>query len=114
MSSFGPNHHAHSLFINMDSGATSRDSFNVSSTTDNGTGDRTVTATNAMGNTSYAIFGIGITSTVTSGSTCHVTAMEQDKTTTVQRFVVVDDRSTSSPPGRENSAACYEYIGDVA
>ena len=34
-----------------------RDSFNLSSLTDNGTGDYTVTITNAMGNTDYTLSG---------------------------------------------------------
>ena len=48
------------------SGAASRDSFNVGSMTDNGTGNYTVNFSNNMFNDDYASAGIGNTSTITS------------------------------------------------
>tara|TARA_E500000318_G_scaffold103533_1_gene108699 strand:- start:29 stop:439 length:411 start_codon:yes stop_codon:yes gene_type:complete len=48
-------------WVNFDgsaSGAASRDSFNVASMTDNGTGTYTVTFSNAMSNTSYTASGL--------------------------------------------------------
>ena len=49
------------VWVNFDgsaSGATARDSFNVTSMTDNGTGDYTVTFSNSMSNTSYSASGL--------------------------------------------------------
>ncbi len=48
------------------SGAASRDSFNVGSMTDNGTGNYTVTFSNNMSNNDYAAAGIGNTASITS------------------------------------------------
>ena len=50
------------MFCNFDgtaSGATIRDSFNVSSTDDDGTGDYGINYTNNMGNTNYAGIVVG-------------------------------------------------------
>ena len=49
------------VWVNFDgsaSGATARDSFNVASMTDNGTGDYTVTFSGSMSNTSYSASGL--------------------------------------------------------
>ena len=53
-------------FDGQASGAASRDSFNVGSMTDNGTGNYTVNFSNNMFNDDYASAGIGNTSSVTS------------------------------------------------
>ncbi len=56
------------------SGATIRDSFNVSSITDNGQGDYTVTMTTAMSNTNYVVqatSGDGATSAVRGCGVCN-------------------------------------------
>ena len=49
------------MWVNFDGTGTiaSRDSFNLSSLTDNGTGDYTATFTNAMGNANHAPQGVG-------------------------------------------------------
>ena len=49
-------------WVNFDgasSGIPINDSFNVSGNTDNGTGDYTITFSNAMGNGSYSLAGVG-------------------------------------------------------
>ena len=53
-------------FDGQASGAASRDSFNVGSMTDNGTGNYTVTFSNNMSNNDYAAAGIGNTASITS------------------------------------------------
>ena len=53
-------------FDGQASGAASRDSFNVGSMTDNGTGNYTVNVSNNMFNDDYASAGIGNTQAVTS------------------------------------------------
>ena len=53
-------------FDGQASGAASRDSFNVGSMTDNGTGNYTVNFSNNMSNDDYASAGIGNTASVTS------------------------------------------------
>ena len=53
-------------FDGQASGAASRDSFNVGSMTDGGTGNYTVNFSNNMSNDDYASAGIGNTSTITS------------------------------------------------
>ena len=53
-------------FDGQASGAASRDSFNVGSMTDNGTGNYTVNFSNNMFNDDYASVGIGNTQAVTS------------------------------------------------
>ena len=57
MSSFGPNHVAGGFFINLDgAGAIStRDSGNVSSTADNGTGHYTISFSSNCANSSYCV-----------------------------------------------------------
>ena len=49
------------MWVNFDGTGTiaARDSFNLSSLTDNGTGDYTATFTNAMGNANHAPQGVG-------------------------------------------------------
>ena len=52
--------HAAKAWVNFDgtaSGATARDSFNLSSMTDNGAGDYSVTISNAVSNANYAASG---------------------------------------------------------
>ena len=46
-------------FVGSSSGIPIGDSFNVSGNTDNGTGDYTITFSNAMGNGSYSLAGVG-------------------------------------------------------
>ena len=53
-------------FDGQASGAASRDSFNVGSMTDNGTGNYTVNFSNNMSNDDYASAGIGNTMSITS------------------------------------------------
>ena len=53
-------------FDGQASGAASRDSFNVGSMTDNGTGNYTVNFSNNMFNDDYASAGIGNTASITS------------------------------------------------
>ena len=57
MSSFGPNHTTGGFFINLDGAGTiaTRDSANVSGTTDNGTGDYTVSFSSNCANDDYCI-----------------------------------------------------------
>ena len=50
------------VWINFDGDASDiaiRDSFNVSGNTDNGTGDYTITFSNAMSNGNYSLAGVG-------------------------------------------------------
>jgi hypothetical protein len=46
-------------FVGSSSGIPIGDSFNVSGNTDNGTGDYTITYSNAMGNGNYSLTGVG-------------------------------------------------------
>jgi hypothetical protein len=54
--------HATKVWVNFDGDASDiaiRDSFNVSGNTDNGTGDYTITFSNAMSNGNYSLAGVG-------------------------------------------------------
>jgi len=60
-------------WVNLDGDSTAAiiDSFNVGSLTDNGTGNFTVTYTNNMGNTTYAVV-LGIDEASNSGATLNI------------------------------------------
>ena len=62
-----------------------RDDFNVSSLTDNGTGDYTVTYTNAMADTNYAV-DLTACDVETGGSTSRIVCSPRTKATTSQRI----------------------------
>ena len=82
-----------------------QDSLNVSSTTDNQSGDTTFTYSNAMVNDDYAIFG----SAVGPGSdTAGITTTRQ-RTTTFMRMVVFDDVKNAS--GRFDTG--YQSVGNI-
>ena len=82
-----------------------QDSLNVSSTTDNQSGDTTFTYSNAMVNDDYAIFG----SAVGAGSdTAGITTTRQ-RTTTFMRMVVFDDVKNAS--GRFDTG--YQSVGNI-
>ena len=88
------------------------DSFNVTSLTDNGTGDYSITMANAMSNANYAVTasaGLGTSAYLNAHIHCVSAApFNQAPTTTVYRVVVSRDQGTS---GVEDTArvACAVF-----
>ena len=101
-----------SAWVNFDGTGTiaARDSENVSSLTDNGTGDYTVNFTNAMGNANYATIGMG--SAADSGNTRTFNLAEGGtySTTAVQ---VLSERSNDGE-NRDNTHLNVAILGDLA
>ena len=87
-----------------------RSSFNVSSITDNGTGDYTVNFTTAMPNANYAAIGnaTGI-GDVPGAANPNGTVSTFSATTTAYRFQTAY-RTTNVDPGNENLADCRVAI----
>jgi hypothetical protein len=93
-------------WVNFDgtaSGAASRDSFNVSSMTDNSTGNHTVTNTNALSDSNYSV-----------GSSYNAGEKRamgvQDYTSSTHRVIVWDYVSGFS----DRDTICTQIFGDLA
>jgi len=84
-----------------------RDSFNVSSITDNGTGDTTITLTNAMSNTNYAVTGA---SGQSSTDPFRILGLYNSFTTTT--FRVLSQFHGDAPYGRDSELNCCAVFGD--
>ena len=101
-------------WINFDGGAatigTGRDSFNVASVTDNGTGDYTVNFTNAMANANYAV---AISGKANGGSSAipvpHYNASGVMTTTSMTFFF---SESNSYGTKRDSEIVCFIAFGD--
>ena len=84
-----------------------RDSFNVSSITDNGTGDTTITLTNAMSNTNYAVTGAAGQS---SSDPFRILGLYNSFTTTT--FRVRSHFQGGTPYERDGELNCCAVFGD--
>ena len=93
-------------WVNFDgtaSGAASRDSFNVSSMTDNSTGNHTVTNTNALSDSNYSVG-----SSYNAGEKRAMCV--QDYTSSTHRVIVWDYVSGFS----DRDTICTQIFGDLA
>ena len=90
------------------------DSFNVSSLTDNGTGDYSITMTNAMSNANYSVVGnagLGTSAYLTVHIHCKVpSGFSQDPTTTVYRIVNSKDGGASG--AEDTTRVACSVFGD--
>jgi hypothetical protein len=88
-----------------------KDSFNVSSITDNGSGDYTITFTNATANANYAIIGIirGQSSNARGASGVHVHT-STDPTTTAFRVQTLFNASPNSNGGLDDFSRVYFVV----
>lgn len=86
-----------------------RDSFNVSSITDNGTGDYTVNFTTAMPNANYALAGYSRSTVSTLTTTCISGTSTSSVTTSACRFLNVDLNTS----GSHNYGIDAEFINVV-
>ena len=90
------------------------DSFNVSSITENGTGDYSITMTNAMSNANYSVVanaGLGTSSYLTTHIHCKVpSGFFQDPTTTVYR--IVNSRDGGSSGAEDTLRVACSVFGD--
>jgi hypothetical protein len=77
-----------------------RDDFNVESLTDNGTGDYTITFTNALANTNYAV-SLAVSNDETGGSTSRRIASPRTKATGSQRI-------SSNKVGNSDATDCVQ------
>jgi len=95
-------------WVNLDGDSTAAltDTFNVGSLTDNGTGSFTVTYTNNMGNTTYAVV-VGIDEASNSGGTLTIGNV---RTTSQLKLV---SRNSSASLADENSLNAA-ILGDLA
>jgi len=84
-----------------------QDSFNVSSIADNGTGDTTITLTNAMSNTNYAVTGA---SGQSSTDPFRILGLYNSFTTTT--FRVLSQFQEGSPYARDSELNCCAVFGD--
>ena len=89
-----------------------RDSLNIASVVDNGTGDFSVTIANAFGNTSY-VWSYGGKRASGDGTNCFDVNVKRDTdpTTTVTRHNVKDHDSSSDVDGE---IVCMIFHGDLA
>jgi len=98
------------VWVNFDGSGSERDDFNVSSVTDNGTGDYTVNFSNAMANANYSAVGMAMRD-----STNTLTLLIRGDSTYGNSFTTGSVRLNT----RENSnslvdckAACLAIFGD--
>lgn len=85
-----------------------RDSFNVSSITDNGTGDYTITFANAMANVNYSFHGTASQAgTGNNGQTLSILASTAPTTTTVQFRTQQDNVGVT-----DSEYVCIVVFGD--
>ena len=114
MSSFGPNHHAIGAWSRGSfHDTTQEDSFNMTSVTDNGTGDSTWTIANDMSNANYA-FVCGRGRNVSNGSTSKAGGMIQADNQAAPAAGTCRFRGLDSEAGsRDFDIACTVFIGDI-
>ena len=90
------------------------DSFNVSSLTDNGVGDYSITMTNAMSNANYSVVanaGLGTSAYLTTHIHCKVpSGFSQAPTTTVYRIVNSKDGGASG--AEDTTRVACSVFGD--
>lgn len=86
-----------------------RDSGNVSSITDNGTGDYTINFTQAMPNADYCVAGIANSQNGTTGQACVVRA--HTLTATSARVTVVRTNTTTSDQYHDATIICLAFFG---
>jgi len=87
-----------------------RDSYNVSSITDNGTGDYAVNFTTAMANTNYAFF--GTSSYSNAGRGIDLVAKESGRTTSAQPFFNIKDNEGLGHAGYDSTYIQVAVFGD--
>lgn len=114
MSSFGPNSHAIGAWSRGSFHDTNQeDSFNMTSVTDNGTGDATWTIANDFSNTNYA-FACGRGRAVSNGSTSKAGGMVQADNQAAPAAGTCRFRGLDSEAGeRDFDIACTVFIGDI-
>ena len=96
-------------WLNMNGTGTiaTRDSFNIASTTDNGSGDYTGTFTSAMTNDDYVCAGEGGTE---SGGTSHMFLCAHTKATSSARVTNLSDGGGAA----DRNIHCFTTYGDLA
>ena len=101
--------HAAKAWLNMNGTGTiaTRDSFNIDSITDNGTGDYTGTFTNAMSNDDFVCAGEGGTE---SGGTSHMTLCAHTKATSSARVTNLSDAGGAA----DRNIHGWMLMGDLA
>ena len=105
------------VWVNYDgsaSGAASRDSFNVSGMTDNGTGDYTTSFTNSMANTNYALLDGSVDDSSTRGS--HLCGQSNAHATGSFRanYGVTGDASGDGNIPNDMNLNGSAFVGDLA
>ena len=105
------------VWVNFDgyaSGASARDSYNVSGMTDNGTGDYTTAFTNAMGNTNYVLLDGSVNDGSTRGS--HLCGQANAHATGSFRanYGVTTNGEGDGNIEDDMNLAAQGYVGDLA
>ena len=105
------------VWVNFDgyaSGASARDSYNVSGMTDNGTGDYTTAFTNAMGNTNYVLLDGTVNDSSTRGS--HLCGQANAHATGSFRanYGVTGDASGDGNIPDDMDLGAKAFVGDLA
>ena len=107
-------------WINLDGTGTisTNDSFNISGTTDNGTGDYTFTINNDMNNNDYSHIGSayfdGVTNTILSFGLLENTAFTSTRTTELIRYESIYVNAGSNRTNFDAPECCATIHGDLA
>ena len=105
------------MFCNFDgtaSGATIRDSFNVSSTDDDGTGDYGINYTNNMGNTNYAGVVVGKQDGAGNNNAIAGTTRTSNDTPTLAASLEIIGTDPDAGVGRDYEFVYATSFGDLA
>ena len=105
------------MFCNFDgtaSGATVRDSFNVSSTDDDGTGDYGINYTNNMGNTNYAGVVVGKQDGAGNNNAIAGTTRTSNDTPTLAASLEIIGTDPDAGVGRDYEFVYATSFGDLA
>ena len=99
-------------WVNFNGGGTiaARDSFNVASLTDNGTGDYTVNLTNSFDNANYAVYGNALSAAIAGGT--YVLGPVSIATGSFRVAVCRNDENVSTATDRSTVTAAAH--GDLA
>tara|TARA_Y100001937_G_scaffold88894_1_gene120131 strand:+ start:856 stop:1260 length:405 start_codon:yes stop_codon:yes gene_type:complete len=100
-------------FNGQASGAASRDSFNVSGMTDNGTGDHTTSFSNAMANTNYVLLDGSVDNESSRGSHLQGTGNAYATSSFRSNYGVTITSGVGSTPA-DLSLNAQGFLGDLA
>ena len=105
------------VWVNFDgsaSGAASRDSFNVSGMTDNGTGDYTTSFSNAMANTNYVLLDGSVDNSSSRGSHLCGTSNAHATGSFRANYGVTGDSSGDGNIPNDMTLNAQGFLGDLA